>query len=188
MRWRRTARTRNRSALRLLRETRRACNARTPKRRQTRRGAHSSRRTSGCTSVSSSSSGDAVSDDRGRLALQFELVARSVRVLLGDCLKGLSVDEHLAGLRLRRQSRRKVRDVTDRGEIFVAPAADVAHVLLTARDSDPDLERQLGPRPDGLQERAARLDGARPVLRAGEAGYEERHDVVALDLAQKGLV
>src|SRR2546428_8271859 len=54
------------------------------------------------------------------LSLQLEGAAFRVRMRFCDGFVTLIVDEHLAGSRRRGQARSRVRDVSERGEVFVA--------------------------------------------------------------------
>jgi hypothetical protein len=99
---------------------------------------------------------------------------------------GLRIDDDLAVGRRGGQPRSRVGDITDCGEILVAPARDVADELLATRDSDPDLERSSRrvAVADDSHERPRRFNCLLSVVRAGEPRHEETFDLIACNLAK----
>src|SRR5438128_1112549 len=80
--------------------------------------------------------------------------------------------------------------VADRREVLVPPANHVPDELLAARDADANLNPAPfgAPVSEGLKQRSRGPDGPPPIFGRCQARDEDRLDLVARDLAEKGPV
>ena len=97
----------------------------------------------------------------------------------------------LPGPRARLKPRRRVDDVPDGREVLDGSVANVADPRDAEVETDPDGERVLGgvePAQELLGAVHHHCAGARTVTEQGEAGQEQRHDLVADELVDDGVV
>ena len=98
----------------------------------------------------------------------------------GDSVIGGRIYQELPGSSLAGEPCGNVGDVAQRGEVFEASAADVAHELLAARDPDTDIEPI-----DRSQKAHAPIDCPPSIVASGETWYEHTHHEIALDLTKQ---